>query len=259
MAANRHTCCFPRKMLKTGGSILTLLSENTPGHKHPMRSIGKKKNILIRKQLHMVDLSEEAKAVAEQGKEEGPEGGCQPPPCSFDPRAMLAAGQSLLWAVLICTGCGCLPGGLVAAGDYWGQGHPPFSLPGITCTDGQGKGWGRNSHSQAASVHKHRGYPQCISCSLSSWFAADSCNSLDTHHVPSDTTDRPAPSKMGIMQLVELEIAFAISLLHSWFFLYINIYICIFINPYPTHISGQWSKYSWTFPMHTGRLSHNSE
>lgn len=92
-------------------------------------------------------LSGRAKAAAEGGEEEEPEGGSQPPPCSFDPRAMLAAGQSLLWAVLICAGHECLPGGSVAAGDYQGQGHPPFSLP---HSRGQGKGWGETA---TASLH----------------------------------------------------------------------------------------------------------
>lgn len=131
-----HACRSPSKMLKEDDYMPIISPESPAIH-------GEKTHFDLQSTAEGgLDLSGKAKAVAELGEEEEPAGGSQPPPCSFDPGAMLAAGQSPLWAVLICAGHGCLPGGSVAAGDYWGQGHPPFSLPRTTRSDGQGQGLG---------------------------------------------------------------------------------------------------------------------
>lgn len=176
-----HACRCPSEMLKEDDYMPTISSESHAIH-------GEKTHFDLQSTAEGgLDLSGKAKAVAELGEEEEPAGGSQPPPCSFDPGAMLAAGQSPLWAVLICTGHGCLPGGSVAAGDYWGQGHPPFSLPRTTRSDGQAKGWGRKSRSLVAR------YPQCIYPLLP---LSPVCTSFLQYlgmHVPS------VPSKRGSM------------------------------------------------------------
>jgi len=131
-------------MLNKDDYITIISSESAHGHKHTVQY--KRGKTL----LSCNHLQREGKGCCRVGRGGGARRWLSATSVLFDPGATLATGQSLLWAVLICVGRGCLPGGSVAAGDYRGQGHPPFSLPRTSLSDGQGKGWGRNSRSLAA-------------------------------------------------------------------------------------------------------------
>lgn len=219
-AARTHTCHSSNRML----NMPVISSESTPTHKHPTQYMGGRGEKAT-KHFELQPTAEsgfvwsgKAKAVAERGEEE-PEGGSWPPPRSFDPGAMLAAGQSPLWAVLICAGHGCLPGGLVAAGDYWGQGHPPFSLPRIVCSDGQGKGWGRNRRRLIAGGYTHSGDPQRIPCCL------PACCKSWAHMSHLTPKVRQFPAKLGVYDGWSRKLHFQYPCLIPNLFKYIYAYI----------------------------------